>query len=203
MARHGILIIDMLNDFVHPDGALYCPNNTKVIPTVQRLMEWVRERNAQGKDDVQLIHIQEAHREGDADFKVRPVHAVKGTWGSEFIDELKPEKGEYIVQKRRHSAFAHTDLDLYLREENIDTVVVTGCWTNVCVRSSASDALYYAYKVITLADACASKTDEMHENGLKDLSIFTKVMTVDEYIDAWEKGIDPWSGAGDPENKIE
>src|SRR5690606_32205880 len=201
--RHGILIIDMLNDFAHPDGVLFCPNNRTIIPTLQKLINWVRKRNAEGKDDIQLIFIQEVHREKDADFRVRPVHAVKGTWGSEFIDELKPEKGEYIVQKRRHSAFAHTDLDLYLREENIDTVVVTGCWTNVCVRSSASDALYYAYKVITLADACASKTDEMHENGLKDLSIFTKVMTVDEYIDAWEKGIDPWSGAGDPENKIE
>jgi len=43
-------------------------------------MKWVRERRAQGKDDVQLIFIQEAHRVNDADFKVRPVHAVKGTW---------------------------------------------------------------------------------------------------------------------------
>jgi len=203
MPRHGILIIDMLNDFADPKGVLYCPNNRKIIPTLQRLISWVRERKAQGNDDVQLIFIQEAHRVNDADFRVRPVHAVKGTWGSDFIDELRPEEGEYIVQKRRHSAFAHTDLDLYLREENIDTVVVTGTWTNVCVRSSASDALYYAYKVITLSDACQSKTEEMHQAGLKDLSIFSKVMTVDEYIDAWEKGIDPWIGGGDPENKVE
>jgi nicotinamidase-related amidase len=203
MSRHGILVIDMLNDFSHPDGVLYCPNSRKIIPNLQKLFKWVRERNAQGKDDVRLIFIQEAHRENDADFRVRPVHAVKGTWGSDFIEELRPEKGEYIVQKRRHSAFAHTDLDLYLREENIDTVVVTGTWTNVCVRSSASDALYYAYKVITLSDGVQSKTEEMHQAGLKDLSIFTKVMTIDEYIDAWEKGYDPWIGAGDVENKVE
>lgn len=202
MARHAILVIDMLNDFANKKGALYCEGAGKITPTLQRLFKWVRERNAQGKDDVQLVHIQEAHRENDADFKVRPVHAVKGTWGSDFIEELRPAKGEYIVQKRRHSAFAHTDLDLFLREENMDTVVVTGTWTNVCVRSSASDALYNAYKVISLSDAIQSKTEEMHQAGLKDLSIFTKVMTVDEYIDAWDNNIDPWIGGGDPENKV-
>jgi len=203
MSRHAIVVIDMLNDFASPEGALYCEGAGIITPNLQRLFKWVRARNAQGNDDVQLVHIQEAHRKNDADFKVRPVHAVKGTHGSDFIKELYPEGEEYIVQKRRHSSFAHTDLDLYLREENVDTVVVTGTWTNVCVRSTASDALYNAYKVITLSDGVHSKNEEMHISGLKDLSIFTKVMTIDEYINAWEKGIDPWLGGGDAENKVE
>lgn len=203
MPRHAILVIDMLNDFVGENAPLRCPGGEKIIPHLQKLFAWVRERNARGLDDIQLIHIQEAHRKNDADFRVRPVHAVKGTWGSDFIKELYPEGEEYIVQKRRHSGFAHTDLDLYLREENLDTVVVTGVWTNVCVRSTASDALYNAYKVITLSDGVHSKNDEMHESGLRDLSIFTKVMSIDEYIDAWEKDLDPWLGGGDTENKVE
>lgn len=203
MPRHAILVIDMLNDFVGENAPLRCPGGEKIIPDLQKLFAWVRERNARGLDDIQLIHIQEAHRKNDADFRVRPVHAVKGTWGSDFIKELYPEGEEYIVQKRRHSGFAHTDLDLYLREENLDTVVVTGVWTNVCVRSTASDALYNAYKVITLSDGVHSKNDEMHESGLRDLSIFTKVMSIDEYIDAWEKDLDPWLGGGDTENKVE
>ncbi|MCF6463062.1 cysteine hydrolase family protein [Clostridium sp. Cult1] len=203
MTRHAILVIDMLNDFANEKGALYCPGAARITKNLQELLKWVRDRKAEGKDDVQIVHIQEAHREDDADFRVRPRHAVRGTWGSDFIEELYPEKGEYIVPKRRHSGFAYTDLDLYLREENIDTVVVTGVWTNVCVRSTATDALARAYKVITLSDGCDSKTEEMHEYGLKDLSIFSKVMTIDEYIDAWEKGLDPWEGGGDPENKVE
>ncbi|MSU01111.1 cysteine hydrolase family protein [Tissierella pigra] len=203
MARHAILIIDMLNDFANPKGALFCEGTAIITPKLQEIFKWVRERNANGNDDVQLVHIQEAHRKNDADFKVRPVHAVDGTWGSDFVPELKPEGDEYIVKKRRHSGFAYTDLDLYLREENIDTVVVTGTWTNVCVRSTATDALARAYKVISLTDAIHSKTEEMHENGLKDLSIFTKLMDFDEYKDAWEKGLDPWTGGGDPENKVE
>ena len=200
MSRHAILIIDMLNDFANEKGSLYCPGAGRITKNLQDLMKWVREREG---DDIQIVHIQEAHRENDADFRVRPVHAVRGTWGSDFIEELYPIEGEYIVPKRRHSGFAYTDLDLYLREENIDTVVVTGVWTNVCVRSTATDALARAYKVIALSDGCDSKTEEMHEYGLKDLSIFAKIMTIDEYKEAWEKGLDPWEGGGDKENKVE
>ena len=200
MPRHAILVIDMLNDFANEKGALYCPGTARITENLQNLLKWVRERE---DDDIHIVHIQEAHRKNDADFRVRPVHAVAGTWGSDFIEELYPEGDEYIVPKRRHSGFHYTDLDLYLKEEGIDTVVVTGVWTNVCVRSTATDALANAYKVITLSDGVHSKTQEMHEYGLNDLSIFTKVMTIDEYIDAWEKGLDPWVGGGDQENKVE
>lgn len=200
MPRHAILVIDMLNDFVGPQAPLRCPGGETIVPNLQKLFKWVRSR---GDDKIRLVHIQEAHRKNDADFRVRPVHAVRGSWGSDFIKELYPEGDEYIVPKRRHSGFAYTDLDLYLREEDIDTVVVTGVWTNVCVRSTATDALARAYKVITLSDGCASKTEEMHSYGLKDLSLFSKVMTIDEYIEAWEKGEDPWIGGGDTKNQVE
>ena len=200
MAKHAILVIDMLNDFIGEEAPLRCPGGEEIIPDLQRLFKWVRARE---DDEIHLVHIQEAHRKNDADFRVRPRHAVAGTHGSDFIKELYPEGEEYIIPKRRHSAFAHTDLDLYLKEEGIDTVVVTGVWTNVCVRSTATDALANAYKVITLSDAVHSKTQEMHEYGLNDLSIFTKVMTIDEYTDAWEKGLDPWVGGGDQANKVE
>ena len=200
MARHAILVIDMLNDFIGEEAPLRCPGGDDIIPGIQKLLKWVRARE---NDDIQIVHVQEAHRVNDADFRVRPRHAVAGTHGSDFIKELYPEGDEYRIPKRRHSSFAHTDLDLYLREENIDTVVLTGVWTNVCVRSTATDALSLAYKVITLSDGVHSKTQEMHEYGLNDLSIFTKILTIDEYIDAWEKGLDPWIGGGDQDNKVE
>lgn len=112
-------------------------------------------------------------------------------------------RGLHDCPKRRHSGFQYTDLDLYLREENLDTVVITGVWTNVCCRATATDALAKAYKVIALADCCDSKTKEMHQWGLTDLSLFAKVMTLDEYIAAWEAGEDPWTGGGDRLNKVE
>ncbi len=197
MGKHCILVIDMLNDFIGENAALRCPDGEKIVPALRKLMDYGRTR----PEDIHIVHIQEAHRKHDADFRVRPVHAVVGTWGSRIIDELKPVGDEYLIPKRRHSGFMYTDLDLYLREENIDTVVVTGVWTNVCVRSTASDASYRAYKVIAISDCCASKDEEMHRAGLRDMAIFAKVMTVDEYIKAWEEGEDPWKDAGQPDNK--
>lgn len=199
--RYGIVVIDMLNDFVGEKAALRCPGADVIVPKLQELFKWVRKRNSEGKNDVQLIHVQEAHRKNDADFRVRPRHAEKGSWGSDFIEALYPEGEEYVIPKRRHSSFWHTDLDLYLREEAIDTVVVTGVWTNVCVRSTAADALALAYRVITLEDGVESVSPEQHASGLVDLNIFTKVITIEEFTTAIEKGEDPWAGAGDTANK--
>ncbi len=199
--RYGITMIDMLNDFIGEDAPLRCKGADNIIEDLQKLMKWVRARNAEGKDDVHLIHVQEAHRKKDADFRVRPRHAEKGTWGSDFIKELYPEGEEYIIPKRRHSSFWHTDLDLYLREEAIDTVVLAGVWTNVCVRSTANDALALAYRVITLTDGVESVSDEQHASGLRDLNIFTKLITIDEFTSMIDDKKDPWAGAGDTENK--
>jgi len=200
--RYGIVVIDMLNDFIGEKASLRCPGGEKIIPDMQELFKWVRARNAAGKDDVQLIHIQEAHRKNDADFKVRPRHAEAGTWGSDFIPELYPEGDEYRIPKRRHSSFQHTDLDLYLREEKMDTVVLTGVWTNVCVRSTGADALALAYRVITLSDCVHSQDDAQHESGLVDLRIFTKVISSKEFMNAIDNGQDPWLGAGITEKKV-
>eukprot|EP00825_Cyclidium_porcatum_P042574 TRINITY_DN5862_c0_g1_i1.p2 TRINITY_DN5862_c0_g1~~TRINITY_DN5862_c0_g1_i1.p2 ORF type:complete len:132 (-),score=7.25 TRINITY_DN5862_c0_g1_i1:274-669(-) len=93
--------------------------------------------------------------------------------------------GDYIVQKRRHSTFSYTDFDLYCREEKIDTVVVTGVWTNVCVRSTASDALYHAYNVVAVSDCCASANEEMHQGGLRDMGLFAEIKTLEEYLREW------------------
>lgn len=181
--KHAVVVIDMLNDFIGPKAALRCENGEKIVPNIRKAVDFAHGNN------IQVVFIQEAHRKNDRDFRVRPVHAIKGTWGSQFIPELQPdeERGDYIVQKRRHSAFSYTDFDLFLREEEIDTVVLTGVWTNVCVRSTASDALYHGYNIITLSDGTASKDDSMHESGLRDIALFGDIMTTDEYIAAAKK----------------
>lgn len=184
--KHAVVIIDMLNDFIGPKATLRCENGEAIVPTIRKLIDFAHDKG------IQVVFIQEAHRKNDRDFRVRPVHAIKGTWGSQFIPELQPDedKGDYVVQKRRHSAFSYTDFDLFLREEEIDTVVLTGVWTNVCVRSTASDALYHGYNIICLSDATASKDESMHQSGLRDIGLFGDIMTTDEYIQAMEKKLE-------------
>lgn len=182
--KHALVIIDMLNDFIPEGSAMECGQAGRdIIPKIQEAIKFSHENG------IQVIHVQEAHRKNDADFKVRPVHCIKGTWGSDFIPELRPDedKGDYIVQKRRHSAFTFTDFDLFCREEGIDTVVLTGVWTNVCVRSTASDALYHGYNVIALSDATASQDEDMHRGGLRDMGIFGQILSTEEYKQAYKE----------------
>jgi nicotinamidase-related amidase len=175
--KHAIVVIDMLNDFIGENATLRCKSGEDIVPSIVQLVDFAHENN------IQVIHVQEAHRKNDRDFRVRPVHAIKGTWGSQFIPELQPaeDKGDYVVQKRRHSAFSYTDFDLFCREEEIDTLVLTGVWTNVCVRSTASDGLYHGYNIICISDATASQDDDMHVSGLRDINIFGDIMSVREY----------------------
>ncbi len=179
--KHCLVVVDMVNDFISPRGALPAQDGERIVPRMKELISFA---HANG---IPVVFLQEVHRKNDADFRTRPVHGVKGTWGSDFIDELRPEegRGDYVVQKRRHSGFAYTDLDLFLREEKVDTIVVMGVWTNVCVRSTVSEALYRLYHAIVLSDCCASGNNEMHQSSLKDMALFAEVMTAAEYLEVW------------------
>ncbi len=172
MNNRALLVIDMINDLINnPDNALYCPHTKQTVQNVASLIDFAH------KNQWKVVFVQDAHRIGDKDFTIRPVHAIRGTWGAELIDELAElkQKSDYEVLKRRHSGFSYTDLDLYLREEHIEEVVLTGVWTNVAVRNTASDAFYQFYRVTVVTDCCQSQTEEMHESGLHDLSMFARL----------------------------
>jgi len=79
-------------------------------------------------------------------------HAIKGTEGVEVIDDIKPTSKDFVVERRRYSAFFETGLDLLLRELGVDTVVLTGLHTNICVKHTAADAFCRGYNIIVLKD---------------------------------------------------
>jgi ureidoacrylate peracid hydrolase len=77
---------------------------------------------------------------------------VKGTWGTEILPELAPEGGDIVVRKHRYSGFFETELDAILRDHGIDSLVLTGCTTSVCVDSTLRDAFYRDYRCLLLSD---------------------------------------------------
>ena len=183
MAKTALLVIDMINDFVkNKEGALYCPKGEETIETIARIVDLFHYYG------MHVIYVQDSHRINDGDFIMRPVHAIQGTWGADLIDQLKARRQveDYVVYKRRHSAFSYTDLDLYLREEKIEEVVLVGGWTNVSIRSTASDAFYQAYKVTVIHDCCFSQSDEMHDSGLRDISMFGGIVAYRSYQEMLE-----------------
>ena len=92
-----------------------------------------------------------------------------GTEGAKVIPELELCESDYVVPKRRYSGFFHTDLDLLLRELGVNTVVVTGLHTHMCVRHTSADAYQLGYDIVVIKDATNSFTAEDYEYGLKYL----------------------------------
>jgi nicotinamidase-related amidase len=155
----ALLIIDMLNDFVH--GSLKVPAAKDIIPRVRKLAELFRSHKKP------VIYLRDSHVKGvDLELRLWGEHAVEGTWGSEVIEELRPQADDFVVAKRRYSGFFATDLDLLLRELKIKKLVLTGVVTDICVLHTAADAFFRGYEVMVVSDATASLTPERHERAL-------------------------------------
>ncbi len=150
----ALLIIDMLNDFIEDGGALVVPQAKRIVPRLSGILAAARDQG------VKVIFVTDSHREDDHEFRWWPAHAVSDTWGGMVVDELRPMPGEYIVPKRRYSAFFGTDLDTYLREMEVRKLYLAGVLTNICVYATALDASMRNYGVAVFKDAVASLSDD-------------------------------------------
>ncbi len=121
MTRKALLVIDMLNDFLDPRGALYCGESARsIIPAVRRLME---DFSRQGH---LIVVVKDAHRSDDPEFRMFPPHAVRGTWGGAVIPELPVPQDAAVVEKTRYSAFFGTPLEDILKDYAPEEVWVVG-----------------------------------------------------------------------------
>ncbi len=148
----ALIVVDMQNDFAHPQGALFVPEAPQSVPAIQLLLRRAREAGAR------VVYTQDWHREDDPEFQIWPRHAVAGTWGAEILEELKPEPGDLVVQKVRYDAFYGTPLDHYLHLWGVRHVVVTGTVANICVLHTAGSAALRWYQVVLPEDATSALT---------------------------------------------
>ena len=92
---------------------------------------------------------------------------------SDIIDELKPEDRDFVLQKNTSGTFISTRLDSFLRNMDIETVLVTGVVTNFCVYATAREAADYGFQVVVVEDCCAAWSPEIHEATLKSFGLLT------------------------------
>ena len=164
MSKKTLIVIDMVRDFIEPDGRLY------IGPTAKRVVEAIsREIDKARSCAWPVIYLCDTHSEDDSEFEMFPSHCVIGNPGAEIVDELKPHPGDKIIPKRRYSGFFQTDLDLTLRELGIDEIVLVGVCTNICNLYTAADARMLNYKVTALRDCMSSFDEAAHEFALKEM----------------------------------
>ncbi len=174
----ALLIIDMQNDFCHPDGVMAqrgadISANQTVIPSIASVLDDAR------RAGVMVLHVQAHYGPlagspawlfGDTEASVALDICLPRTWGAEQVAELSPRPEELTVIKHRYSAFVDTRLETILRSNGIRTVVACGTATMACVESTARDAMMRDYRVVVPRDAAAARG---HIKALHDASLDT------------------------------
>lgn len=185
----ALLVVDMQNDFVHERGGHAKIYDVKplrrIINQLRKLLESARNVG------VPIIYTKMVHRGPAYQRKLsvgRSIVIREGTWNAEIIDELKPKPSDYIVEKRRYSAFYNTDLEVLLKGLDTETVIVTGVGTNVCVESTVRDAIDRDYRVILVKDCTASPDPKSHAATCRNVKIMAgEVLSSEELMKAFKK----------------
>lgn len=162
----ALLLIDLQNSFFHPQGGNYYPESNDVLPAVSQLIDSAR------ASERPIIFVAERHRPYVDDFETHklPEHCVDGQFDSELIDGFSPKgQQEFLIAKRRMSAFNATDLDLLLRELKIKRLVIGGVKANVCIRATVQDAFSLGYKCYVAKDAVNSNRSNLADASLEDI----------------------------------
>ncbi|KKK38916.1 isochorismatase [Mesobacillus campisalis] len=178
MSKTALLVVDMVYDFAHPDGAVYYPQNSEILPRIKRVIDECR------KHDCLIVFMQQSHRRGKYDKHLASVarpNCIEGTGGDELMPELGVQENDFIIKKRRYSSFYGTDLDLVLREHGVQSVIVCGTKTNCCIRATVNDAYHLNYNVIVPRECVATNDDTNNEVHLSDINKYMgSVLTMEE-----------------------
>ncbi len=189
----AVVLIEFQNDFTSEGGALHgavagSMSTTNMLENAKEVAAAAREAGAT------IIHAPISFVNGYKEITGSPYGIlkgvvdsnafVKGEWGAEIVDDLKPEPEDIVVEgKRGLDTFASTTLDFILRSKGIQTVALGGFLTNCCVESTMRSAYERGYEVVTLSDCVAATSEEEHANAIQyDYPMFSKPMTGREFI---------------------
>ena len=164
--RSSLLVVDVQNDFVHPDGwaARHHPGGPSlrhVIPPINRLIGTARTAG------IPVVYILMEHGPAidppnyQARYVARGMESdllcATGTWGAALDAEVTaPAAGDLRVVRHSYDGFAHTPLDKLLRERGVETVVATGVVSNLCVQTTVQHAFALGYYVVVAEDGTAA-----------------------------------------------
>jgi nicotinamidase-related amidase len=181
--RTALVIIDMQRDFLEPGGfGAALGNDVSLLKAAVGPCGEVLA--AARRAGILVIHTREGHRPDLTDAPPMKVERgdpaarigapgpmgrilIRGEPGHDIIPELYPAAGEPVIDKPGKGAFYQTDLELMLKNRGIETLLVCGVTTEVCVNTTVREANDRGFRCIVLSDCCASYFPEFHDMGLK------------------------------------
>ena len=165
--RSALLVIDIQQEDFREmrednlnDPAWDCISNAK------RVLDVFRAKKLPG------IQIKEVHRPDMVDFGreldgSEGIHCIEDSPYTDYAKLTYPIQGEYLISKRRYSAFFGTDLEILLKGLHVDTLYLIGGLTDVCIHYTAVDAHQHDYHIKVVTDAVAGSSTEAHHYALR------------------------------------
>ena len=163
--RKALLVIDMINDHLQPGSLLEVPRARAVVAALRKRID---EARAAG---VPVVYVIDEHDPDDPDLDAWGTHAVKGTPGTEVWADLAPQSGDRIVKKPSYSAFYESNLTGVLDDLKIDTLVLTGCLTEIGIMATATDAMQQGFAVEVPPDSQAGSCVELEMAALGTMNV--------------------------------
>jgi nicotinamidase-related amidase len=183
LTRPALIVVDMQNDFVRVGAPLEVPDARATIPAHRALLAAFRRR------EHPVIYTK---------FITWPSPVLLWEWSpecrppskccwkghrrfypdvgreldcTEVIDELAPEPGDLLIEKFGYGAFHGTPLDSLLRERGVESLVVTGTVTQICVEETARQAFHHGFRTTLASDAISSFAPDLHAATLKNFAM--------------------------------
>jgi biuret amidohydrolase len=203
----ALLIIDMQRDFLDPQGYIARSGVDvgvlrAIIPNVRRLLEagrsagipiiHTREGHRPDLSDLPAVKARRAARAGAAIGSPGPLGRllVRGEPGHAIIQELAPLPGEPVIDKPGFGAFHATGLEHILRTRHIQSLIIAGVTTDVCVHSTLREAVDRGFDCTTVGDACAAGDPGIHAAMLACIDgeggILGRVASTAEVVATWQ-----------------
>jgi gluconolactonase len=173
--RTALIIQDMQNDVIIEGGAFAesgSPEHAKeqnVVANSQKLADACRAKG------VAVIHVHYIVEEGAPGLKVnaplfqglKEANAlVRGSWGAAPAKGLEPKQGDFVVEKMRMSAWEGTKLEQLLVGLGLDTVIVTGAWTNMSIEHTSRTGADKGYNMVVPEDCCSTMNADWHNASI-------------------------------------
>jgi ureidoacrylate peracid hydrolase len=196
-AQSALLFIDVQNFSAHRQGAefdglsaaeidekygyYFAQLETVALPNMRRLQAACRAAGI----EVMYTVIESLTRDGrdrSLDYKITGFHVPKGSWDAKVLDAIVPQADEIVLPKTSSSVFISTNIDYVLRNLGVRQLVIAGLVTDQCVESAVRDACDLGYLVTLVTDACATHSQERHDNTLRAIKGYCRQRTTDEVL---------------------
>lgn len=192
--RTALIVQDMQNDVIGERGAFADTGAPQHAASQDVVANVVRLADAARRAGLAVIHIHyvvepgaaglrqnaplfRAIKEGDA--------LVRGSWGAAPVEGVEPREGDHVIEKLRMNGFFQTRLDILLRGLGIDTLVISGCYTNLSIEHTARHGADAGYEVVIASDGTSTTSDDWQRAALEyAITNVGRVASVDEVIAA-------------------